>query len=612
LSEESGTLRSPEELRQKLREIDGRGYPAYKSLAGGCDFGEFLVQIDHVQGDPFASPSRLRLTVPHPVCQFPRHMLGDRTRRIALADFVARRVAEVIRESVKGRRGTGGSGNVLIDVGGQQVLERSAVVVTDSSVEARLDVGLPGYGRRIAAKEAEEILFVELPRVVRQAMLFDPMTSDQLSEHITSVVSQRALREQLADHGLVAFIADGSILPRAGGTSPVPMDVDHAVLFESCEECRVTLSLPSGAGVPGMGIPQGVTLIVGGGYHGKSTLLDAIRTGIYDHIPGDGRECVATRPDAMMIRAEDRRRVEGVDISPFIRDLPSGASTADFRTESASGSTSQAANIMEALETGVTLLLLDEDTSATNFMVRDARMQRLVPGAAEPIIPLVDCVRALWEQHGISSVIVMGGCGDYLEVADTVIMMEAYRPVDVTSRAKEVVRQLASQREAVTGGLTLPPVRRVPDPASVDSSRGRRASRIATRGMDSVVFGAHEISFRAIEMLVDESQLRAIGEGIEYARRAGYIDGTRSVAEVAKMVEDDIAERGVECVSPHYGRHPGALASFRRHDFVSALNRLPTLLVRQERGEAPAETPAEAPTTRPRGRRGGRSSRRRR
>ena len=101
-----------------------------------------------------------------------------------------------------------------------------------------------------------------------------------------------------------------------------------------------------------MGIRKGITLIVGGGYHGKSTLLKALEAGVYNHIAGDGREFVITDDTAFKLRAEDGRSITGVDISPFIKNLPNKKDTVHFSTEDASGSTSQAANLMEALESG--------------------------------------------------------------------------------------------------------------------------------------------------------------------------------------------------------------------------------------------------------------------
>ena len=201
------------------------------------------------------------------------------------------------------------------------------------------------------------------------------------------------------------------------------------------------MTLPNNGEITGMGIRKGVTLIVGGGYHGKSTLLNALEYGIYNHIPDDGREFVVTNADAVKIRAEDGRSIQSLNIDPFISNLPFDQDTTEFSTANASGSTSQAANILEALEVGASTLLLDEDTLATNFMIRDIRMKTLIAKEKEPITPFVEHVRSLYEEKGISTVIVMGGSGDYFSLADVVIGMIEYSPHDLTSQAHQIVKE---------------------------------------------------------------------------------------------------------------------------------------------------------------------------
>ncbi len=595
-------MHSPEKLRERLRSIDGRGYTAYKSLAGSYDFGQFELHIDHVQGDPFASPSRIRLRVPQAVAAYPQHLLADRTRRVAVADYVARRIARFVRANVRRDRGTGKSGLIYIDAGGQEILERSAAVAQPEYIEARLSIGLPAHGRRIVAREAEEMLFHDLPRIVRLAMLFDGATSDRLAAHVNAAVEQETLRAQLAERGLVAFVGDGAILPRASGTSAAPLPAESAVAFRSPPELRVELDGLRGEKVSGMGIPNGVTLIVGGGYHGKSTLLRAIEYGVYNHIPGDGRERVVARRDTVKIRAEDGRRVEGVDISAFIRELPTGADTRFFSTDQSSGSTSQAANIVEALEVGARVLLLDEDTCATNFMIRDARMQRLVASEREPIVPFIDRVRELYERHGVSTILVMGGSGDYLDVADTVILMDHFRPYDVTAEARRIAAEHHTGRRAEGTSRGIGLAQRTIDPSSISSRRGSKPSKITVHGLDAIIFGVHEISFRQLSTAVDESQLRAIGEAIEYAKRSGLIDRLGTVGAVAREIEKLIAEQGLDVISPHRGRHPGDLAEFRRFEFAAALNRLPTLRIIPGGAEARAQGRVRRPGGAPVGR----------
>ncbi len=397
------------ELERLLGRLDGRGYKAYERIAGAYDLAIGALYVDHVQADPFAPPTRVRVRIPQRLARLPAELFSHRVRRIAFQDFLARCAAQAIRQEVQRARGTGKSGLLLVDAGGQEVLERTAVVVTEPWAELRLEVGLPAAGRMILGQQAAQLLCRQVPQIAAQSLLWERLPQAEARAFVACVENQESLREQLAAAGLVAFVADGSILPRASGVSQLPLAQREAIPFQSPASLRATFALPNphptpsgpSSAITGMGIPQGVTLIVGGGFHGKSTLLQALVRGVYPHIPGDGREYVVTIRDAVKIRAEDGRRVEHVDISPFIGALPYGRTTTAFCTENASGSTSQAANIVEALEIGARLLLLDEDTCATNFMVRDARMQALVRKEYEPITPFLDRVREIYEQLGV-------------------------------------------------------------------------------------------------------------------------------------------------------------------------------------------------------------------
>ena len=364
-----------ENLRRMLFRIDGKSFRAYKDLEGAHEFGWFTLYMDHVQGDPFAAPSLLRARVPMKRAGIPRDLFRNRIRRIALEDFAARQVDRAIVRESRRIQGSGKSGLISIDAGGQEVLERTACKVTPEWVEMRFFVGLPADGRSILGRQAQTLLCEALPDIVQRGLLWRRYPEKPAWAFVECVENQESIRDRLDELGLAAFVADGSILPRETGHTQRPLPGDRAVPFQSPASLRIRLELPNpvtrdpsaSRSLTGMGIPKGVTLIVGGGYHGKSTLLKALERGVYPHIPGDGREYVVTSRHAVKIRAEDGRRVERVDISPFIDNLPGGVDTRAFSTDNASGSTSQAANIMEALEMGADTLLLDEDTSATNF-----------------------------------------------------------------------------------------------------------------------------------------------------------------------------------------------------------------------------------------------------
>jgi len=567
-------MKDAEDLRRTLRRIDGRGYKAYIDIEGEYDRGWFTLRVDHVQSDPFAPPSRMRASIAIAQAGYPLELYSGRSREVAFRDFLTRCFYAASREHVGGRR----RGAISIERPGQEILERSTVVFRSGMVEVRFKVALPAAGRRILGREAEKILLGDLPLVVENSLLYRNMDGEAALQHVTTSEDADHIRERLREVGLVSFVADGSVLPRRSGVDPRPMDRGRAVPFRSPPSMRVELDTPNHGTLTGMGIGEGVTLIVGGGYHGKSTLLSAIQNGVYNHIPGDGREFVVSLESAVKIRAEDGRRVEKVDISPFISELPGGVDTREFSTENASGSTSQASNIMEALEAGATLLLMDEDTSATNFLIRDRRMQELVPKEIEPITPFIDKVRQLYRERGVSTILVLGGSGDYLDVADRVICMVEFLPQDLTERAREVAERYPSGRR-FEGGETFGEVsERIPLKESFDPSRGRKAVKIKAKGEDTILFGREEIDLSSVEQIVDTAQTRAIGDAIYYSTR--YMDGRRSLREVVERVVDDVRREGLDVIGPFVS---GAYAAFRGVDLAAAINRLRTLKVEQRR-----------------------------
>lgn len=567
-----------ERLKKILLSIDGRGYKAYKQIEGAYKFDFFDLFIDHVQGDPFAAPSRLRVRVKQEVAQIPGWAFENPHRQMACCDFMTRTFAKAIRKYAEGKRGSGKSGLFAVDVPGQQVLKRTSCLVNEDFVEIRFVCGLPAAGRRVLGREAMEMFFDELPRIVEEALLYRNINEENLKRHVEVVEDHFYIKEQLKEQKLVSFIADGSILPRESGVSQRPMRREDAVAFSSPPSLRVTMTLPNRGEITGMGIPEGVTLITGGGYHGKTTLLEAIEMGVYPHIPGDGREYVATVEETAKIRAEDGRSVKGVDISPFINNLPGGKDTSFFSTEDASGSTSQAANIQEALEMGVKLLLIDEDTSATNFMIRDARMQRLIAKDKEPITPFIDHVRGLFEQLGVSTILVIGGSGDYLDVADKVIMMDEYVPLDVTQEAMSVAQSIKTNRAKEAQKVPFIPSSRVPVPGSINPHLGKKL-KIKANGLRSITFGRDNMDLGALSLLVDESQTRMIAQIWHYAYVKGYIDGRRSIVEIIDKVFGDIQEKGMDVISPHRYGHPGDYALPRKFETAFAINRLRSLKI---------------------------------
>lgn len=560
-------------LREELERLDGRGYKAYKDIKGSWNFGAYRLRIDHVQGDPFAAPSELALEMPESYAGFPDWATEGQDRPVAYRDFLARKFSRLVRKETKGHRGSGKGGIIEIDTPGQEILGRSAVVLKEDGIEVRFYAGLPAFGRKIAGRQAWSMLGSEIPAIVEGALRYDSREEEALRRHLEVFEDSRALRREVEKRGGVAFVGDGAILPRRSGVDQRPMASSEAVAFESPDSLRETFILPNRGAVTGMLVPAGVTLICGGGYHGKSTLLNALELGIYDHIPGDGRELVVATSGVAKVRAEDGRRVEQVTITPFISNLPGGRDTDRFSSEDASGSTSQAANIIEALEAGATALLIDEDTSATNFMIRDHRMQELIAKQQEPITPFIDRVRQIYEERGVSTVLVVGGSGDYFDVADRVVALYEYRLRDVTGEAREIAERYASERKREGGSSFGPILERRPLARSIDPSRGRKPVKTKSRGTKTINFGTEEIDLSGVEQLVDPSQLRTVTEALLRIRERA--DGRRTVRELLDELfgEEDYVAR--ERISDVHGR----LAAVRRLEVAAALNRLRSLRV---------------------------------
>ncbi len=565
-------MKHSEELRKMLSRIDRRGYPAYKDIRGAYGFRKYLLSIDHVQGDPFAAPSKLSVHVEGKAAGFPEALYHSDHRRITLQDVLTRRFGKCAEKHAFQAKGSGKSGLISVSHCGQEVLERTACTIDpeNGSIIMRFEVGLPANGRTINGREAEKILFDFIPECVEDALLYQNADAEKLQKAAELADDRKHIREMLPQLGLCAFVADGSILPRATGISDKPMK--NGIPFRSPAEMSVTIELPNRGEISGMGIPKGITLIVGGGYHGKSTLLKALELGVYDHIEGDGREFVITDDTALKIRAEDGRSIKSTDISMFINDLPNGKDTVRFATADASGSTSQAANVIEGMEAGAKLLLIDEDTSATNFMIRDELMQRVIHRDMEPITPFIDRIRELYENYGISTVIVAGSSGSYFHMADKIIQMDRYIPKDITAYAKKE----AEDFPAVKGAEELaekPGFARYPVPPKNFTNRDR--VKIKSAGRDAVVIDREQIELRYVEQLADAEQVTALGQCVKYACR-NIMNGRKTLRQAVDELEKTIETDGLAAICESKSSIP-AMARPRRQEIFACFNRYRSL-----------------------------------
>lgn len=567
-------MQSQAELRNLLQKIDHRGYPAYKDTRGSYDFGKYVLSIDHVQGDPFASPSKVSVHIKGSVAKFPAEHYQMKCRRIALCDYLLRQFGRELEKVSFQAKGSGKSGLMAVSRPGQEVLERTACQMDEKTgdIVLRFEVGFPANGRTVNSRELEKIFFDFLPKCVGKSLFYAALDEKCVAQVADLAEDQQAIRAYLKAQGLCAFVANGSVLPRESGVSGRPMK--DAVKFVSPKELEVSVTLPHRGEICGMGIRKGITLIVGGGYHGKSTLLKALELGVYNHIAGDGREYVITDDTAMKIRAEDGRSIKNVDISMFISNLPNKKDTKAFCTEDASGSTSQAANVVEAMESGTQTFLIDEDTSATNFMIRDELMQRVVNREDEPITPFIDRIRELYEEYDISTILVAGSSGSYFHKADCIIQMNQYEPVEITEFAKKEAERFPMPE------IPMPPQkkpsfeRRIrPERAFKEDSR----MKLKTMGRDGISINRETIDVRYVEQLADSEQLAALAYLLKYAE-VHIFDGKCTLRECVDELEKLLETKGLAavCESSYL---PCGLAMPRRQEIFACINRYRKLLL---------------------------------
>lgn len=595
-----------------LHALDGRSYAAYKAILGRYEAPEgWVLHIDRVQSDPYAPPTRIHIDTPADLpgleVLHSEGLLSTADRRLALADFLTRELHEEFRGTA-----------LSIAAPGQEILERSSIVLRPSTddgarerhdprsgraeddqdgttprapewtIEVRARIALPAQGRSIQGRAAARIISLDLVRALAGALDLRGQRAERLREHVAALEDHRALSAIVQERGWVSFLADGAMLPRRSGVSDEPLP--DGVPLSAPEPLAAVVELPHAGRVRGTAIGTGVTLIVGGGYHGKSTLLSAIERGVYPHVPGDGREVVATLPEAVKVRAADGRAVTGVDLTPFISHLPAGRDTAAFTTRNASGSTSQAASIIEAVEAGASALLLDEDTSATNLLIRDARMRSLVADEREPITPLVDRIGALDRVRGVSTILVMGGSGDYLDVADRVLLMDSYRLRDATERAREVA---AAQPRALTELEGFPaPTPRFPLPAPPRTKRG--PSRTRAHATRSLVLDRDEVDISDVAGVVDPGQAEALAFALRALLERRF-DGVSSLAECLEDLEDLLDDEGLDALAEGRWDRPAFLVRPRMVDVAGAVSRYRRLELAEPSEGAGAPEGAELP-----------------
>jgi len=570
-------IQKKDALKGKLEAINAKDYGACQSLRGEYDFSDYTLKIQKVPKDPYAPPHTGIYTIR--VNRNDEHIinlkLDSKIQEVAFRDFLTRRFYHASADISKSGRGTGFSGAITINQASQAILDRNCVCVDEKNITVRCFVGVPASGRKVNSKIALKMFFEELPEIIEMSLFQKNISLEELQRHIKTAEDSEYLRNQLDSLGLVAFIADGSILPRKNATSEHALDKESALPFVSPETLKQEINLPHAGLISGMGIAKGVTLIVGGGYHGKSTLLNALELGCYNHVLGDGREQCVSVSESVKIRAYSGRSIVKTDISPFIQNLPFQKDTTEFSTENSSGSTSQAASIIEAIDVGAKVLLMDEDTCATNFMIRDSKMQQLVQKADEPISPFIDRVRHLYTEKGISTILVLGGVGDYFDVSDQVIQMNQYKAMDVTQEAHEISRNSPIKRTVEIEHKAFSAQKRIPLPESINPYSSYGKKRIFAKEIHRLNFGDSIIDLTDLEQLIELSQTKALGHALDYIRK--YMNQKTSLKDILDQLMEDIEVHGLDILSEH---RSGYFAEFRLFELAFAMNRLRGLDIR--------------------------------
>jgi predicted ABC-class ATPase len=606
--------RSSGDLSDLLHRIDNKPYGAYKDLYGSIyDFTTptipYMIEVVYVQGDPYAAPSRLSVKIPLSALAYPADLYSNSIRKVALADYLTRSFCRIARREgadiKEGGQGWGGAkgGQLKMDEPGQHILARTSAQVfpEQGQLEVRFNLGLPARGRSIEGGWCHELLFKTVPMLIKMALAHDALDQSALRQHVLCAEDQEALRGMLDEKGLTAFVKNGAVLPRRSGASDLPQQSSqNPSLFQSPPSMQVAFTLPNCGRVEGMGVKKGVTLIVGGGFHGKSTLLGALEVGIYNHIPGDGREYVVCNNTAVKICAEDGRSVTDLDISPFINNLPRGRPTTSFSTTCASGSTSQSANILEQLELGCTCLMLDEDTCATNFMYRDHLMGQLVSGNKEPITPFLERVKELYATWGVSTVMVVGGCGAYFSVADSVIMMDSFEAKDVTAEAQAIVAGVATATSA--GGSSSPyfsntfSSRRGIETASL---RLRDGDQMRVKDLGKIQIGRESqdangddnyLDLRGVNQLTETGQTKLIAEALQTI--ASSPDRDECFDTLLEALYSKVQASGLDAMVSGRFKGMGDLSYVRKFELASAVNRWRSLRIKTASSAAAPERPS--------------------
>ncbi|MDF7807841.1 ABC-ATPase domain-containing protein [Pontiellaceae bacterium B12219] len=574
-------MKDKKEFYNLLAELDGQPFSGYQKLIGDFDFSRYVIKCAAINlEDEDAAHPVFSIRVPQTISEIPEYLFDTPVRRTAMEDLLLRRISDCISRIANYDQNGIARRHIQVSSPNQKILPRNALLLTKEYIEVRIEITLPFQtiivdGEPLVSIDgemAQQIFFEDLPEIVSNSLLYCNIDIAEADEHVNNMEDADRLRQYLGASGQVAFVAEGALVTRLTG-SDLP-DYERMSPVEAADELLDEVEVPHSGAVRGFGIPNGLTLILGESNSGRVDLMDAIAQGIYNHVPGDGREHVVTVADAVSIRAEVGRSIQQVDISAFASELLDGGNAASYSTKSAGSFTSQAASTVEALEAGARVLLYDEHSSSSTFLSSDTRVASLLGKSSRNT--LAARARQMVDELGISMVVAGSSLvAEFIPIADKILKIENFCISDITEEAKALnIVAPAPVNDTVNLSTMLSRSRWVM-PSSIDPSIGREDLVIETDEVDFLQFGRSLVDLDAVRQIADADQARAIGFVLYYAKLR-YMDEGYPMREILDLVDRDLSNEGLNALVRDIR---GDLARPRRYEVAAAINRLPAFRV---------------------------------
>ena len=573
-------MKDKKEFYNLLTELDGQPISEYQQMVGDFDFSRYVIKCGKIDLENDDLQPVLSIRVPQTIAEIPAYLFDSPIRRTAMEDLLLRRLCSNVDRIANYDHNGIARRHIHVSVPSQTILPRNALQLTKEYIEVRVAVTLPVQSvvidgeplMAIDGEMAQQIFFEDFPEIVSNSMLYCNFDTAESDAFVNSMEDADRLRQSLGASGQVGFVAEGALVTRLSGQDIpdyerlTPVEIESSLIEE--------IEVPHEGTVRGMSIPSGLTLILGESNSGRVDLMDAISQGIYNHVPGDGREHVVTVADAVSICSEVDRSIQRVDISAFAKELPDGGDPSQYSTKSAGSFTSQAASTVEALEAGARVLLFDEHTSSSTFLSSDTRVSSLLGKSSRNT--LAARARQMVDELGVSIVVAGSSLvAEFIPIADKVLKVENFCITDITEEAKALDITPSTVADSDVNLSTMLSRSRWVMPSSIDPSIGREDVVIETEEDDYVQFGRSIIDLSEIKQIAGVDQARAIGFVLYYAKLR-FMDEGYPLCEILDLVDRDLSNEGLNTLVRDMR---GDLARPRRYEVAAALNRLPAFRV---------------------------------